>query len=250
MIKRYRYIFLGLALLAVLVVVFVVTGGNDIKNPSRQINDENPLAGIEYSVLYEHGQLYEFLDNSEVNLRLIQEDMALFARKTIPALADSSTLLGFTFTGSPIIQDGVFNQSGKFYGCDDTISIKVTDLGSGKISLSITDLANNVNIDSELHLGGKRSELLQNIPIKTKYYAIRYVNNSDKILVIFYEGFNRREVDKAIKIIKDVLQDSYDENDIIFSINAIGSFPLAKVYQLSDIPNLHKKFQTDQTIIY
>jgi hypothetical protein len=227
----------GVLLFSVFVVLLITNQRTNVIDPSTNTLDENPVAGKEYALLYNQGALYVTIREDEDNLRLIQEDLAKFARNTLPELSDPNTLLGFTFNDGFEEAGNVYTFTGKFYSVEDTIQLVVTTLDQGAIKLSITNKDDGQNIDDFLNLNGAKNEFIETLPIESDYYSIRYLKSQDKIVAAFYKGYLDEDVDKVVEILKQAFGNEYNESTFIFNINGVGIFSLKEVREYVDNPD-------------
>ena len=226
-----------LVLIAVALFLYSVffTGPNTI-NPATESLDDNPNAGITYALIYNQGELYENINFNDEALRLIQEDLALFAKSTESQFLNTDTLVGFTFDDGYEQNENTYIHTGYFYSLDEKIELEVTPYEDGFVTLSITNLDTGANIDNQLNLNGLKNRLLTTLPIEESNYSIRYLKSKDEIVVSFYLGYSMQDVDAVEVILNEAYGGTYDTGDIIFNINAVGNATLAQAREFVNDP--------------
>lgn len=227
-IKRNKLV-VGLVTVLALVVIVVLTSGTNVIDPSKANHSDDPRAGKDYALLYNHGKLYGVIDSSSSVLRSIQNDLALFARTTRPEFKNPESLIGFTFDKKFKTEGSKNSFTGHYYSVDDSITVDVYKLRKGIIRLSITNRKDSTNIDEQLSLNGPKNRLLAQLPIDKDYYSIRYFNSQDKVIVTFYEGYTRQDLDTAVELLKKEYGDKFQATDFTFSLNGKGIFSLQEV---------------------
>jgi hypothetical protein len=205
------------------------TAGTGAVNPADDKTKEDVNAGIKYALLYKQGELYKNIDSNDKNLRLIQNDLALFARTTMSKFGDQKSLIGFTFDEKFSQDKNTFTHSGYFYGVPDKINLTATLHDSGIVTLSIKNTRDNTSIDELLNLNGEKNRFITKLPIDTNLYSVRYSRSDDKIVAAFYKGYSENDIDAVVKILNEGYGGSFKESDVIFNINAVGIFSLDEV---------------------
>jgi hypothetical protein len=225
-----RKLFAGFALLLGMIAFFLfLNRGTEIVNPATNKTDENPRAGKDYALVYNHGELYKVINFSDDRLRNIQQDLATYARATQTELKNPETLVGFTLDKGFQKKDNVYTFTGHYYSVKNLIKLVLTDYGKEVFRLSITDTKTGENIDESLYLNGAKNQLLAKLPIEKTNYSIRSLHPSDNIVVTFYKGYTRQDVDEAIGILREEYGDKFRESDFTYNLNGIGTFPLEKI---------------------
>lgn len=215
------------SLLLVGLLVFNRPGSSSAVNPATD-KDRSAEEGTDYAALYKHGELYNAVENNDLVLQQIKKDLLLFARSTRSEFANTKTLVGFTILKQLPKEGEASVFTGRFYGVGDEIRVAVTPHGRGVYTLSITNLADQTNIDEYLGLNGKRNRFIKTLPLQKGRYSIRHQLSEDRIVVTFYDGYTAAEVDEVVSILQEALGDEY-VNDVVFSINRKGIFPLEVV---------------------
>jgi len=226
----------GGLLIVCIAVYFLFFSGVNVVNPADNVLDDDPEAGKSYALLYEQGDLFENINENEDNLGLIQEDLALFARTTRPEFTSEDILLGFTLEDDFSEDGSTYTHNGYFYGLDDRIRLIVDVLDGGVITLSITNTDDNTNIDDSLQLNGEVNELIRKLPIETDFYSLRYYNDLNKILAVFYLGYSEQDIAEVESILLENLGENYDEEEVVFSINSIGRSDQERIRQFVNDP--------------
>jgi len=237
-LKKYikYFVLVGSVLFFSFLIYSLVFSGLNVVDPASNKLDADSNAGKTYSLLYGQGALYENILNNDSNLSVIQEDLALFARTTRPEFTDQDVLLGFTFEDSFTQSENMFTHYGYFYGLKDRIELKVTVMDRGIITLSITNTEDDTNIDDSLQLNGVVNELLVKLPINEDFYAIRYLNSQDEIVVGFFLGYTLEDVKKVEAILTSSLDDEYKTANIVYSVNSVGIFTLEGLKKFATSP--------------
>ena len=210
--------------------------GTKVQDPSKNKLEDDPRAGRDYAILYQQGNLYDFIDESDSNLMLIQKDLVTFIRETDPKFKDDEKLIGFTFDKRFDKKDKEAFFTGYFYSLKDKIQLKVNLLGNGVIRLSVTNLKTKANVDKKLNLNGVKNTLLDTLPVDKDYYSVRYLNSTDEVVVTFYEGYSQQDIDGALGILKKAYGQSFKEDDFTYNINGLGIFTLDQVVQNLEQP--------------
>lgn len=192
--------------------------------------DKNRTAeeGRDYAALYRQGGVFMAVDSSEPVMSQIRNNVLTFARTTRPEFASKDTLVGFTFDKKSTTNGDTSVFTGRYYGLRDKIEIKLTPNGRGIYTLSITNLKDNTNVDSQLSMNGKRNHYITTLPVEKQTYSIRYQNNYDRVLVTFYDGYAAQDVDEAVNAITEGLGEEADKN-VMYNINRLGIVPLQTV---------------------
>lgn len=219
-----------------LLLVIRTASKPEVINPSTNVLDENPRAGLDYALLYNDREIYASIDGDDDNLSRIQADLAVFARAKIPELQDTGSLIGFTFESGYTKDDNIYTFYGYYYSSTAKIKVAVTVYETGAISLSILNTEDMSSVDTSLNLNGFKNQLIVKLPIESDYYSIRFLKSDDKIVASFYKGYSLADVDAVVKILNEAYEGAFDAGDVIFNINAVGNFSLEEVRAYSSNP--------------
>jgi len=237
--SRYLKILTAAAVIFIgaLLLFFLVGARQGPVNPADNTLDDDPEAGLSYALLYNQGDLYNNIQQNDDNLRLIQEDLTLFARSTLSELSEPDVLIGFTLDNDFTQDDTLFKHTGRFYGVDDKIELLLSVLDRGVITLSITNTEDNTNIDNSLQLNGAVNNLIKQLPIEEDFYSIRYFNSRDEIVVGFFLGYSSDDVTVVENIFKESLDKDFETANIVFSVTSVGTMTLQEIKEFQSSPD-------------
>lgn len=231
LLRKYGFLIFGIIAIILLVGLIQLFQGGSAQKPA-----EDEELSSDYAQLFNSGEFYGVIDQSDENFALVQKDLATFAHTTGEKLQDPSTKIAFTFDSGFTQNDNVFIFTGEFYDLPGKIRLELTKYDKGIINLSITNEKSQTNIDNSLNLNGKKNELLAQLPINETYYSIRYLYSDDAIIVSFYDGFSSSDVERATEVLKTIYEDEYESSLFRFNINGVGTFTLDGIYQYLQNP--------------
>ena len=230
--KSIRTIVIGFCVSTLLIFsVILLTSGPQATKPEPT---EEQRAS-KRALLFESKEFTKAL-GSERNVRLAEQDLYTFAVTTSGEKPLETGAVGFTFTDEAKKINDILEFRGLFYGLSGTIKITVQSFDKEIVRMSITNLETGANIDEYLTLNGPRSRLIVDLPIETDQYSIRYLYESDEVVVTYYDGFSVSSVDETVVLLKKYFQDLYSEDVATFTINTVGDRTLSEIYEYAKNP--------------
>ena len=118
------------------------------------------------------GEPYSLFQDT-VAENFIREDLALFARTIYPKYIADNTL-PVEFVVNDVDVADIISVKGEFREIDNDIEITIKTLANSRVSLSINDVGENVNIDSILNSNSLENQFIGTLPISEGDYSISY----------------------------------------------------------------------------
>lgn len=228
LLSKNRWLLLVAGLVSVIFLIWFSSRGGGINNPNTDAL-LNPEAGKSYAALYEIDDLYQDIEQNDDVLESVQKDLLTFGRVTRPELSDGDSKVGFTFKSRE--QDGdSFVYTGYYYGVGDKIEVRITPHGKGVYTMSVTNLADQTNIDGSLKMNGPRNAYIKTLPVESSRYSIRYFLGNDQIIASFYDGYTSRDIEAVVSSLTKGLGDNFS-SDVIFSLNRHGTVTVEQLRQ-------------------
>ncbi len=197
--KRLALFILVLMVGVFLVIFFIslIVRPKNVKNNDGEYVDRNSGAFMSYKD-------YPFLPlASGAANDLLRQDLAFFARNTIPKYGpNDDPSVNFKLSKDIKTNGASVSFSGVFERSKDNISVEVTQLNNNRIKTSITNTKSRSNIDDKLPSNSKRNQFIAKLPISNSEYIIDYDDDVDGFLITLYA---ESSLDKASSTITDAL---------------------------------------------
>lgn len=124
----------------------------------------------------------------------LSEDLYVFAKAAYPV--NSLPFVGFVAGDEINNNEGVISFRGVYEPIGKEVDISVRILKNDRISVSITDLASELNIDSFLPSNTKRNQFIGTLPASTDTYSVDYDPKDNGFIISIY-AYDRTSLDAA-----------------------------------------------------
>jgi hypothetical protein len=201
--ERKKIILIGFSLLAALLMLAVMVyflGRDQSAQEEGQpaidsaIEDSVFDPTIHATITEDTPQLEERLGYVDDIYMAITTDLHVFGRSAYEIYKNNASKpIGFKITSDVAKKDSIVTFEGHYGSSKNKVSVRVTMLGNDRISISITDTATKLNVDSELPSNSKINQFIGGLPMSGEGYNITYVSDDTVNIGLYFRDPSLRD---------------------------------------------------------
>lgn len=194
----------------------------------NQSTDKNLGTSNEYvdpegpAVMVNSENLFRIIDDSHQFTEL-RGSLSMFARTTLePYVSGGVVEVVFNVESETVNDSKTIEIVGKFNAVNNGILVSLTPKNFGRISISITNIANNNNIDDELPSNNKANQYIGELPFAKDDYSIDYIQSTDTFVIRLYERNPNLSTAAENQIIAGMDLESIDDVKVDYIFPPLG----------------------------